>query len=170
MQTLQDMSRASPYERNLAAEAMTSPLAPIEKGTALVLVPDGFQYICDVAVWPALAAVGFRPPRDCRAFDSSAWLHDAARWINGAELIVADLTGMNPEVLYMLGLCHGLGRQPLLICQDSEPSYLPFMLQSLRHIVYQDDAAGLRWLREELTRAIHVFVDSANASWKDKGA
>ena len=155
------MSRASPYERKLAAEAMTSPLAPIEKGTA--------QYICEVAVWPALAPVGFRPPRDCRAFDNNCWLHDAVRWINGAELIVADLTGMNPEVLYAVGLCHGLGRLPLLICQDPEPSYLPFMLHSLRHIVYRDDAAGLLTLREELTRAVHVFTDSAKASMKETG-
>jgi hypothetical protein len=157
------MSAASPFEHSLTEEALRSDLAPIEKGIALVLTPDtaDFRIIRDAAIWPALSACGFVPTPDL-AFDSGASLSYVARWVRGAELIVADVTGRNPDVMYALGLCHGLGRYPLLTSQD--PSALPFGLRSLRCISYWNDTGGLWVLREDLSRAARVFMAAAETS------
>jgi hypothetical protein len=161
------MFHVSRYERELIA----AELGPVETGheqdVALFLAPDtlDFRQIAEVAVWPALAVSGFKPVLNLHAFDSNGWLKDVARAVRGAELLVADVTGPNPDVLYALGLCHGLGRCPLLISQNSIE--LPFHLQSLCRIDYENSAAGLRHLREDLARAIRVFLAAAEASCDD---
>jgi len=37
-----------------------------------------------------------------------------------ARVIIADLTDHNPNVFYELGICHALGKDVILITQDSE--------------------------------------------------
>src|SRR5258708_21410386 len=124
------MPGASPFERSLADEALRSQLPAIEPGVALVLTPDtsDFRIIRDAAIWPTLSACGFVPTPDL-AFDSVSVLGNVAWWISGAELIVADVPGCNPDVMYALCLFHGLARYPLLVSQ--EPDTLPFGLPSL---------------------------------------
>ena len=157
------MPGASPFEHNLAAEALRLQSPSIESGVALVLTPDSddFRTIREAAIWPALSSYGFVPAPEL-AFDWATQLAEVARWVRGAELIVADVTGCNAEVLYVLGLCHGLGRSPLLTSQD--PDTLPFGLRSLRCIHYWNDTGGLWVLREDLARAVRVFIASAENS------
>jgi hypothetical protein len=157
------MAGASPFERNLVEEALRSRLPPIEQGIALVLTPDSadFRIIRDAAILPALSSCGFVPAPEL-AFDWATHLGEVARWVRGAELIVADVTGCNADVMYVLGLCHGLGRSPLLTSQD--PDALPFELRSLRCIDYWNDTGGLWVLREDLARAVRVFMASAENS------
>lgn len=154
----------SPYERQLIEAALSSRGNEIDAGTALVMLPDlpDFRRIGDGAIWPALQAAGFRPLRGDPAFHSGSWVGDVARWLRSAELIVADLTARNPDVLYALGLAHGLGRCPILIAQS--PDELPFHLQTLRCIRYEPTTAGLWEMREELARAVRVFLAAAEAS------
>ena len=94
-------------------------------------------------------------------FDSDSPLSTACHRLREAQIIIADVSGLNGHVMYLLGLCHGLRRCPLLICQA--PADLPFDLRSLRCIEYAPDAEGLRDLREHLTRAMRVFLRSAAA-------
>jgi hypothetical protein len=157
------MPGGSAYERQLIEAALEFRESPLEPGTALLLIPEvyDFHQVCNVAVWPALSACGFRPLRGALPFDSGSWLGDVARWLRGAEVIIADVTGRNPDVLYALGLAHGLGRCPLLIAQD--PDELPFHLQELRCIGYRSHPYGLWALREELSRALRVFLAAAQA-------
>jgi hypothetical protein len=96
-----DMPGISPYERQLIDAALSSRGNDMDAGTALVMLPDlpDFRRIGDGAIWPALQAAGFRPLRSDPAFHSGSWVGDVARWLRFAELIVADLTARNPDVL-----------------------------------------------------------------------
>ena len=38
--------------------------------------------------------------------------------IHTADLIVADLTGLNPNVMYELGIAHGLDKPVIMVAQD----------------------------------------------------
>src|SRR5580704_12102814 len=107
--------RVSPFEKQTIADALNQPGAEVAPGTALVLMPDlgEFLRVFQDAVSPALLDCGFRAGIPEVAFDSRAWLSDAARWVLGAEVVIADVTEMNSDVMYTLGLCHGLGRCPL---------------------------------------------------------
>lgn len=158
--------RVSPFEKQLIDAALHQEGPGVAPGTALVLMPDlgEFLRVFQDAVSPALMDCGFRAGLSELTFDSRAWLSDAARWILQAEIIIADVTDLNADVMYTLGLCHGVGRCPLMISQDLER--LPFNIGMLRCIRYSSQGAGIRQLRENLARAIRVFVTEADASRK----
>jgi hypothetical protein len=157
------MHGASPYERRLIAQRLEPTRSSVGPGTVVILVPQTApsQFILEAAIWPAMANCGFERS-DVLAFDSDTWIDDIGRWIAGAELIVADLTGVNADVMYILGLAHGLGRCPLLICPEGDG--LPFGLRSFRCVYYQNTSRDLQRLRHNLTRATRVFLAAADAS------
>jgi hypothetical protein len=163
------LSRVTRFEQELIDAALVRQGADIPPGAALVLMPDSVEFlqIFDQAVSPSLVDCGFRVAGGL-AFDSHSWVSDVVRLILGVEVIVADVTNLNPDVMYVLGLCHGVGRCPILLSQDAEA--LPFNLDILRCIRYAPDAKGSDELRNRLSRAIRVFRIQAAASWeKPKG-
>lgn len=68
--------------------------------------------------------------------------------IRGADVVVADITGSNPNVFYEIGLAHALGKEVILISQDPDA---PFDVRASRRVHY--DAADLDGLRAQLGAA-----------------
>lgn len=74
--------------------------------------------------------------------------------INKADLIVADMTGRNPNVFYEVGYAHSLGKIVLLLTQNVDD--IPFDLKHRQHIVYGNKIQYLRYeLSPKLTWAIN---------------
>lgn len=161
--------RVSPFEHQLVDAALIQRGAEIAPGTAVTLMADlgPFVRVFQEAVSPALRDCGFAAGIAELAFDSRGWVSDITRYAQGAEVLVADVTACNSDVMYALGLCHGLGRCPLMISQDVDR--LPFNLGMLRCIRYSTEGRGLRLLREDLTRAVRVFLAEAQASREKRG-
>ena len=157
---------ASRYER-LQIEPVLGPAAArVERGLGLVLLggvagTGRAKPVYEFAIEPALDRNDVNARGVQGAFDDGAPLAVVAGWVRRAEIIVADVSELNPPILYVLGLCHGLSRSPLLVGRlDSE---LPFDLASLRYLQYADDRNGLVDLRERLTRAVRVFLAAGRA-------
>jgi hypothetical protein len=55
--------------------------------------------------------------------------------IQRADVIIADVTGRNPNVFYELGIAHTLGRRSLILSQRS--SDIPFDISAMRHLTYE---------------------------------
>jgi hypothetical protein len=62
--------------------------------------------------------------------------------INKADVIIADMTGRNPNVFYEVGYAHALGKIVLLLTQDTND--IPFDLKHRQHIIYEGQIATLR--------------------------
>jgi len=76
--------------------------------------------------------------------------------INKADVIVADMTGRNPNVFYEVGYAHALGKIVILLTQNAED--IPFDLKYRQHIVYGGE---IQTLRKELTgRLIWAIAES----------
>jgi len=73
-------------------------------------------------------------------------------YLNKAEIIIADVTGRNPNVFYELGIAHTLGKTVIIITQNEED--VPFDLRHLRYFKYSDNEEGWSRLRETLRRII----------------
>lgn len=82
--------------------------------------------------------------------------NDIWRGITGAGVIVADLSGKNPNVTYEMGLADVLGKYVVLIAQDDK---VPFDFLGQRLIVYEDSLPGSLKLREELTDVLRRYKD-----------
>lgn len=72
--------------------------------------------------------------------------------IRGADAVVADITGKNPNVFYEVGLAHALGKEVIVIAQDAADA--PFDIRSHRKLDY--DPGDLGALKTQLTAALRA--------------
>ena len=81
---------------------------------------------------------------------------DIWRGIIEARIILADVTGWNPNVFYELGISHTVGKDVILITQPS--GRLPFDTQGYRHIIYSDNPAGIKVLETEIPLKVEHYL------------
>jgi nucleoside 2-deoxyribosyltransferase len=79
-----------------------------------------------------------------------------------SDVIVGDMTGMNPNVFYEVGYAHALEKRVVLLTQNAD--HIPFDLKHYPHIVYsKNDIAALQ---TELTKRLKVMAFAAPNSKK----
>lgn len=84
---------------------------------------------------PAIEKAGMKPLRaDAEIFGTGKIMDQIWSGINGARVLVAELTGRNPNVFYELGLSHAINKPVVLIC--SNETDVPFDLKHIRVIYY----------------------------------
>lgn len=71
-----------------------------------------------------------------------------------SKLVISDLTGRNPNVLYETGIAHALNREVIMIVQNSED--VPFDLGHIRYVQYLPNKEGLAKLTEDLSVSIRA--------------
>jgi hypothetical protein len=122
------------------------------KANAFVIMPfnEESNLVYAELIAPPLKEVGYSAKRADSVIDQRSVLSDIVLGIDEADLIVADLTGLNPNVFYELGIAHGLGVPTVLITQSL--GEIPFDLKSYRTSEYStrfDEANKLKqFLRE----------------------
>ena len=82
-------------------------------------------------------------------------LQDIVTGIGKADVIIADVTGLNPNVFYELGLCHALDKKVILITQDI--SELPFDIRPYRVDEYTTEF----WKIEQIISKIEKNLEGA---------
>lgn len=107
-----------------------------DKRYAFVIMPFDAELneIYEDFLAPTLRDVGFEVARADDLFDQQNILRSIVGSIQQSHLVVADLTGLNPNVFYELGVAHALNRPVILLTQNIEE--LPFDLRSYRVIQY----------------------------------
>jgi hypothetical protein len=120
--------------------------------TAFVIMPfdpefnDAFEQLLK----PPLEAAGFRVERADTSLDQENILKRIVRGISDSQVVLADLTTRNPNVLYELGMAHGLNKPTILVAQSIDE--IPFDLRSYRVKTYSFDFREVEpfknWLRE----------------------
>jgi hypothetical protein len=121
-----------------------------KKPLAFVIMPfdSEFGEVHRDFLLPTLEEAGFEVRRADDLFDQRNILRDIVESISGSDLIVADLTGLNPNVFYELGIAHATRRPVILLTQAVEE--LPFDLRSYRVIEYSTHFAKIGKAREQL--------------------
>jgi hypothetical protein len=84
---------------------------------------------------PAIEKTGLKPVRaDADIFGTGKIIDQIWRGINGAQVLVAELSTRNANVLYELGLAHAL-KKPVVLISSNQPD-VPFDLKHIRVIYY----------------------------------
>jgi hypothetical protein len=86
---------------------------------------------------PIIQEVGLRPVRVDEKFSSSSIIMDILDGIASANLVLADLTGGNPNVFYEVGLAHAVKRDSQVVLLTQNRSEVPFDLRLLRCYEYK---------------------------------
>lgn len=81
--------------------------------------------------------------------------------IKNARLVIADLTSINPNVFYEVGMAHGLDKQVILMVQDE--TKVPFDLREIRYLQYEPQ--DLTSLRQRLIAYIKICVSTIPQDW-----
>lgn len=86
-------------------------------------------------------------------------LKDIVEGIHQASIVIADLTGLNPNVFYELGLAHAMNKKVIIITQDI--GELPFDIKSYRTVEYSLLFYKLPTFLEELKKLLFGALDDS---------
>ena len=107
---------------------------PLRKAFVLMPFDSEFDKIFNDLIKPTLEEAGYDVNRADSILNQQTILKDIVRGIAEADLVVADLTSLNVNVFYELGISHALRKHAVLLTQSMEE--VPFDLRSYRIIRY----------------------------------
>ncbi len=99
---------------------------------------------------------GYNISRADDIFRPNSIIDDIRELITSSDIIIAELTGKNPNVFYELGIAHQLKKYVILICQQKED--VPFDLKHIRTIFYEPTEKGYSKLLNYILKNIINFV------------
>lgn len=122
----------------------------MSKKAAFILMPfaDNFSDVYKFLISESLENAGYAVKRADDIKSQRNIIGDIIGGIINCDLIVADLTGANPNVYQELGIAHALNKKVILITQEIEE--LPFDLRSYRVIGYSTHFAKMNQAKKEL--------------------
>ena len=126
--------------------------------TCFVMMPFGEwfdRYYAEIYV-PAIKDAGFEPVRADELFTTGSVVEQIWEQIEKSKLLLADLSGKNPNVFYELGLAHA-ARKPVVFTA-AQVEDVPFDLRHLRVIVY--DVREPEW-SNRLRKSISDYLRNA---------
>jgi nucleoside 2-deoxyribosyltransferase len=112
---------------------------------AFVLMPFDarFDDVYRLGIKAAAEELGIVATRvDEQIFHNEAILDRIYNQIDAADIIIADMTGKNPNVFYEVGYAHAKNKTCILL--TAEASDIPFDLKHKRHIIYGSSVSNLK--------------------------
>lgn len=124
--------------------------------------PGRARYEESILMWedvyePACLAFGIAPVRSDRISDTGEIPDQIFTYLRDADVVIADLSHANPNVMYELGLRHS--RPDKITIQIGEHGYLPFDVTTIRTIQFNRTRAGLIGARDELVEALRTALN-----------
>jgi nucleoside 2-deoxyribosyltransferase len=126
---------------------------------AFVLMPfdKAFNDIYKLGIKDTAAQLDINAERVDEQIFQEGILERIYRQIQAADIVIADMSGQNPNVFYEVGYAHALDKLCVLMTKNAAD--IPFDLKHHRHIVYGDSINGLReslaeelsWAKNEIT-------------------
>lgn len=130
----------SPQKQVSSGESICFVISPIGKeGTD---IHREFKEVLDYIIKPAFEESGYNH-KVIRADEidrSGSFIKDILESLYSSHIVIADLTGQNPNVFYELGVRHSLRPRTILIAQNIDD--IPSDLREYRTIIYDTTAKG----------------------------
>ncbi|MDR1198642.1 MAG: hypothetical protein LBK94_06475 [Prevotellaceae bacterium] len=101
---------------------------------------------------PVLKQRGFTFKCASELTNAGSITKDIINCLSTYDLVIANLTGLNPNVMYELGVRRGVKEPAILIAEND--TNLPFDIADIRVIFYQHTVSGIIELKEKLPQFI----------------
>lgn len=125
----------------------------IDQKLIFILSPFNNIYYEDYKVIrEACSSAGFKGFRGDENYFKGDIFPEMLKLIVKSNLIIANINGRNPNVLYELGIAQALDKPVILI--SSEPEKLPIDIKSKRFLIYKDYKELQEMIRHELMNLI----------------
>lgn len=144
---------------NIDGETIKALRQSVEKGTPLpkeTIAPIDFDRVYRKIIQPAAAAAGLTCVR-CDEIQGAGSIHeDMFRHVRAADVVVVDISTLNANVFYELGVRHALRRKVTVLIQR-KGTVAPFNIQGYRIITYDETAPeSIRATIEEISSFIRA--------------
>lgn len=132
---------------------------PFESDLVAVMMPfnAGFTPVYE-SMKAGVEAAGMRCLRADDIWERDHILDDILSLIWRARVVIADLSGKNPNVFYEAGIAHTLGRDTILVAQSMDD--IPFDLQGIRALKYLNNGEGRDALTKGITSRLNTITGS----------
>jgi hypothetical protein len=126
------------------------------KPFVFVLMPfnSDFKDVYELGIKPACIDAGAHPERVDEQIFQGSIVTRIYNNIAKADIIVADMSGRNPNVFYEVGYAHALNKLVILLTKNVND--IPFDLQDYPHIIY----SHISDLKSALTGRVQWFVNN----------
>jgi len=144
----------------------------IEKGLTYVLMPfkEDLNDIYKTYILPTAKRRKLNVVRADDDYSNPVIMQKIWRSICKAQIVIADLTYLNPNVLYEVGIAHTLGKDTILIFQKRNKFHkqFPFDLVHIQRIQYENTAMGAKKLTSELSKALKsALAEKKQQLWSE---
>ena len=112
--------------------------------------------IYDAAIVPVLEHFGYTPEIPHRISMPGSINKQIIKKIYDSDLVLANLTDINPNVMYELALRHCFNKPAIMIAEEGTD--LPFDINNERTIFYINDARGILDLKNKLKKAVEEIL------------
>lgn len=135
---------------------------PAVPATCYVLMPFSAEFdVVYEAIRSTVTACGIECFRADMRFEIGSAIESMVTDIVLADLIVADISRLNPNVLYELGVAHALGKPTILLSQDlAAGQHLPFDISQVLTVKY--DPSLTAWT-SEVEKVVRNFIASGKS-------
>ena len=118
---------------------------------AFILMPfdKSFNDVYRLGIKAACESVGIYCERVDEQIFQESLLDRVYNQISKADIVVADMSGRNPNVFYEVGYAHAIGKTTILLTNRAED--IPFDLKHFQHIVYGE---SISHLKDELSKRL----------------
>lgn len=132
-----------------------------EKKLAFVVTPIGDDYssvrratdgLVDCVLTPVLEERGYEVKVAHRMSDGGSITDQVISNVIESDLVIANLTNLNPNVMYELAIRHSFGKKVVILAKTD--TKLPFDVAEERTVFYTDDLFGATELKERLNNAV----------------
>ncbi len=122
-----------------------------------VLMPfdPEFKDVYEIGIKEACESAGAYCQRVDEQIFHASILDQIYNQISKADVVIADMTGRNPNVFYEVGYAHALGKRTILLTKSADD--IPFDLKHYPHIVYD---GSITKLRKQLTTRVKWCIDN----------
>lgn len=133
---------------------------PEARPLAFVIMPfnEEFNRIYSDLIGPALENAGYSVKRADKVLTDQNILRSVVSGLRTARLVIAEVTELNANVYYELGLAHGMRKTAILLTQAVDA--IPFDLKMYRHIVYGTSYHRVEAFKAELSQVAKLALSA----------
>ena len=128
----------------LSVSDKTSEAVPVvgHSDFVFVIMPfkEPYNEYYEEIIKPAVSELNYNVMRSDEIYSPSSFVQTIWNSIISSRLVIAEMTDMNPNVLYELGLCHAINKTVVMISQSMEN--IPADLRHINCITYNTSRAN----------------------------
>jgi hypothetical protein len=146
---------------SLAAQlpAVITASAVKRRAFAAMEYTDKFNRLYVEILKPTVEDAGLWCLRADEIYGAGAIADDIQFAIKTSQIVIAEISGFNPNVMHEIGLAQSLGKPTVILCQDSyRENEIPSNIRHIRRIMYGNDVGSGPLLKRRLLETLETIV------------